>query len=119
MTVPSGAGTRRDRPHAWSTIVTSGGKPASQPPLDRLERLVGDKVEGDAGASLSVGGDRGIVKAKLTCGCAQLDPVSGARARIRMQTKRLVEANGRRHVWHEVDRRTLTAIGRLPSDPGA
>lgn len=30
MTVPSGAGTSRDRPHSWSTIGPSGGKPAAR-----------------------------------------------------------------------------------------
>jgi hypothetical protein len=63
-----------DRALRWEAGCT-------QPPLDRLERLIGDKVESDSGASLSVGGDRGVVEANFTSGCAQLDPVSRSRTR--------------------------------------
>src|SRR5580692_11148560 len=85
-----------DRALRWEAGCT-------QPPLDHLEWLIGDKVEGDSGASLSVGGDRGVVEAKLTAGRAQLDPVSGSRTRLRLQTEGLVKAHRLGQVWHEMD----------------
>jgi len=66
----------------------------AQPPLDRLEPLVGNKVECNSGASLPVSGDRGVVQAKLTPSCAQLDPMPTTRPRLRVQTERLVKTLG-------------------------
>ena len=50
-----------------------------KPPLDRLQRLVGDKVQPDSGASQSIGSNRCVVNAKLTAGRSQFDPMSRSR----------------------------------------
>ena len=51
--------------------------------LDLLEGFLGEEVQSQSLAALSVGGDRRVVEAELTSTRLKLDPVSGARAELR------------------------------------
>jgi hypothetical protein len=72
--------------------------------LDCLERLVGDEVERQPLAALTVGRDRGVMKAELTSSRGQLDPVPGARAGLGLQSDRPIEAHGLGYVGDEMNR---------------
>src|SRR5437016_7950642 len=75
-----------------------------QAPLDQLERLIDHEVEGHSASALTVGGGRTVVETELATGRSELEPMSGARTDLEVQTERLIEAQRLREVRDEVDR---------------